>query len=201
MKIFCVGRNYAEHAKELNNQVPDKPVVFMKPPTALIKGTEFYIPDWTHDLHHEIELVVKICRNGKGIQEEFAHKYYEELALGIDFTARDLQTELKNKGLPWELAKAFDNSALCSDFFKKEELAINNLNFSLKKNHEMVQSGNASSMIFSIDKLIAFLSTYFTLQKGDLIYTGTPSGVGKVTKGDLLTGYLEAKEVFHLNIK
>jgi 2-keto-4-pentenoate hydratase/2-oxohepta-3-ene-1,7-dioic acid hydratase in catechol pathway len=201
MKIFCVGRNYAEHAKELNNQVPDKPVVFMKPPTALIKGTEFYIPDWTHDLHHEIELVVKISKNGKGIQEEFAHKYYEELALGIDFTARDLQTELKNKGLPWELAKAFDNSALCSAFFKKEELSLNNLNFSLKKNHEMVQSGNASSMIFSIEKLIAFLSTYFTLQKGDLIYTGTPSGVGKVSKGDLLTGYIDTMEVFQLNIK
>ncbi len=201
MKIFCVGRNYAEHAKELKNEVPERPVIFMKPATSILKGTDFFIPKWTSDLHYEVELVVKISKNGKGIEEEFAHKYYDEVGLGIDFTARDVQNQLKSKGLPWELAKAFDNSALCSSFINKKDLNLGNLNFSLKKNEQIVQIGNSSSMIFSIEKIISYLSMYFTLQTGDLIFTGTPAGVGKIESGDQLKGFLELNEVFSLNIK
>lgn len=203
MKIFCIGRNYVDHAKELKNEVPTTPVVFMKPPTALLKNNQnFYLPDFSKDIHFECEIVLKINKNGKYIAEKFASKYYDEIALGIDFTARDLQSELKAKGLPWEIAKGFDHSAVIGDFVSIENL--NNkeaIEFQLKKNEETVQTGNSKNMIFSFDKIIAFISTYFTLQKGDLIYTGTPAGVGSVQIGDSLEGVLEGKENFTISIK
>lgn len=196
MKIFCIGRNYLEHAKELQNEVPTSPVVFMKPPTALLKNNEnFYLPDFSKEIHFELELVIKINKNGKCIDEKFASKYYDEIALGIDFTARDLQSELKSKGLPWEIAKAFDNSAAIGKFISLENFKEKNvIEFQLKKNDEIVQNGNSKNMIFTFDKIISFISTYFTLQKGDLIYTGTPAGVGQIKIGDKLSGILEGNE-------
>lgn len=202
MKIFCIGRNYLEHAKELNNAVPTKPVVFMKPPTALLlDGKPFYYPDFTKNLHYELEIVLKISKNGKAIQQEFAHRYYDKIALGIDFTARDVQDVMKAKSLPWELAKGFDNSAVLSDFVALEDVDKNNIRFNLTKNGETVQNGTTADLIFSFDTLIAFISQYFTLQQGDLIYTGTPAGVGPVVVGDKLEGFLEGKPLLMCEIK
>ena len=204
MKIICVGRNYVEHIQELQNEVPTEPVIFMKAQTALLR-TDYplYYPKFTKDLHYEGELVIKICGNGKKIQEEFAHKYYSELSIGFDFTARDLQNQLKSKGLPWELAKSFDGAAAVGKFFPKEELldSENNYTFTINKNDELVQLGNTSLMLFSIDKIISFVSQYFTLQKGDLIFTGTPAGVGSVKIGDVLTGYFKEQLVVKTVVK
>lgn len=202
MKIICIGRNYAEHAKELGNEVPESPVIFIKPDTAVLKkGTDFYIPEFSQDVHYEAEVVLKISKGGKYIQEENAGKYYDEIGLGIDFTARDLQSKMKEKGLPWELAKGFDGSAVLSEFYKKENFDMKNLNFSLLKNKEKVQDGNTNLMIFSPEKIIAFVSQYFTLRVGDLIFTGTPKGVGKVSENDILEGYLEDQKVFDVRIQ
>ena len=201
MKIICIGRNYAEHAKELKNDVPTEPVFFMKPDTALLKEEDFYLPDFTSDLHHEIELVLKINKAGKHIEEQFAHKYYSEIGLGIDFTARDLQTKAKEKGLPWEMAKAFDNSAPIGKFVSKESLQLNNINFSLTVNGETRQAGNSSDLIFSFDYIIAYVSKFITLKVGDLIYTGTPKGVGQVHVGDQLEGFINGSSFLKLRIK
>lgn len=201
MKIICIGRNYAEHAKELGNEIPENPVIFIKPDTAILKkGSDFYIPEFSDDIHYELEVVLKISKAGKYIQQENAHKHFEEIGLGIDFTARDLQTALKEKGLPWELAKGFDGSAVISDFYKKEDFDLSNLNFSLLKNKEEVQNGNTSMMIFSPEKIISFISQYFTLRVGDMIFTGTPKGVGKVYENDLLEAFWENEKIFDLKI-
>ena len=202
MKIICIGRNYAEHAKELANEIPENPVIFMKPDTAVLKkGSDFYIPEFSEDIHYELEVVLKISKGGKYIQEEKAGNHFVEIALGIDFTARDLQTKLKEKGLPWELAKGFDGSAVISDFYKKEDYDLKNIQFSLLKNKEEVQNGNTSLMLFRPEKIIAFVSQYFTLKTGDLIFTGTPKGVGKVEENDILEAYLEDKKVLDLRIQ
>lgn len=201
MKIICIGRNYAAHAKELKNEVPAEPVFFMKPDTALLREKDFYYPDFTKDLHHEIELVLKICKAGKHIQEEFAHKYYDEIGLGIDFTARDLQEECKKKGLPWEKAKAFDNSAPIGEFIKKEKLELNNISFSLSINGQVKQKGSSADLIFSFDKIIAYVSRFVSLRVGDLIYTGTPEGVGPVKIGDELSGEMNGAKQMLLKIK
>ena len=204
MKIICIGRNFADHAKELNNEQPSEPVVFLKPDTSLLRNNDpFFIPDFSNDVHHEVEIVVKINRVGKNIQPKFAHKYYDEIGLGIDFTARDLQFALKDKGLPWEKAKAFDSSAAISKkFLKKEELGdLQNLTFSLNKNNEQVQLGNTNQMIFNIEELICYVSKFFTLKIGDLIYTGTPAGVGKVDINDELTGFIGDKKMFEFKVK
>lgn len=202
MKIICIGRNYAEHAKELGNEVPENPVIFMKPDTAILKkGTDFYIPEFSDDVHYELEVVLKMSKGGKYIQEENAAGYFNEIGLGIDFTARDLQSSLKAKGLPWELAKGFDGSAVLSEFFSKENYDLSKLQFSLNKNSAKVQDGDTSLMIFSAEKIIAFVSQYFTLKAGDLIFTGTPKGVGKVVENDILEGFLEDKKVLHVRIQ
>jgi acylpyruvate hydrolase len=202
MKIFCIGRNYVEHAKELNNAVPTKPVVFTKPPTALlIDNKPFYYPEFTKNLHFEVEIVLKIAKNGRHIQPQFAYRYYEQIALGIDFTARDVQDELKSKSLPWDLAKGFDGSAVLSPFYPLSDFDKNNIRFQLKKNGDIVQDGTSELMIFSFDTIVSFISQYFTLQKGDLIYTGTPAGVGPVQVGDVLEGVLENQPVFKCEIK
>lgn len=201
MKIICIGRNYAEHAKELKNEVPTEPVFFMKPDTALLKESDFYLPSFTNDLHHEIELVIKISKAGKHIEEQFAHKYYNEIGLGIDFTARDLQTKAKEKGLPWEKAKAFDNSAPIGNFIDKKNLELNNINFELKVNGLLKQKGNSKDLIFSFDKVIAYVSQFISLKVGDLIYTGTPEGVGQVHMGDKLEGFLNGESFLKLNVK
>ena len=202
MKIFCIGRNYAEHAKELNNAVPTKPLIFMKPPTALLLDEKpFYYPDFTNNLHHELEIVLKISKNGKAIEPEFAHRYYEQIALGIDFTARDLQDELKAKGQPWEVAKAFDNSAVLGNFRPLSHYDASDIKFHLTKNGTPVQVGTTADLIFSFDTLIAYISKFFTLQQGDLIYTGTPAGVGPVKVGDVLEGYLGEEKLLHCEIK
>lgn len=202
MKIICVGRNYGEHAKELGNEIPEDPVIFMKPDTALLKkGSDFYIPEFSDDIHYELEVVLKISKGGKYIQKENASKHYDEIGLGIDFTARDLQSKLKGKGLPWELAKGFDGSAVVSDFVSKDNYDLENLNFSLIKNNEKVQDGNTREMIFSPEDIIAFASKYFTLRVGDLIFTGTPKGVGKVSENDLLEAYLADQKLFSLKIQ
>ncbi|MFY8109995.1 MAG: fumarylacetoacetate hydrolase family protein [Bacteroidia bacterium] len=201
MKIFCVGRNYSEHAKELGNAVPENPVIFSKPDTALLKnGEDFYLPDFSNDVHYEAELVIKISKMGKKIQEKFASNYYSEIGFGIDFTARDLQTQLKQKGLPWELAKAFDGSAPIGEFLNVNDLQ-NPIQFSLLKNGELVQNGNSNDMIFSFDKIVSFISQYFTLKVGDLIYTGTPAGVGQVKIGDKLEGFIGDKKMLHCEVK
>lgn len=200
MKIICIGRNYSEHAKELGNEIPEKPVIFLKPDTAVLKGNDFYIPEFSNDLHYELEVVVKISKGGKYIQKGSAAKHYEEIGLGIDFTARDLQSELKSKGLPWELSKAFDGSAVVSNFFKKEKFNLAELQFSLLKNKEKVQDGHTKDMIFSVDDIIAFVSQYFTLRVGDLIFTGTPKGVGKVVENDILEAYLEEEKIIDIRI-
>jgi acylpyruvate hydrolase len=203
MKIFCIGRNYSEHALELNNLVPEAPVVFMKPDTALLKdGEDFYLPSFSNDIHHEVELVVRISKAGKKIAQNFAHKYYNEIGLGIDFTARDLQAVQKQKGLPWEIAKGFDGSAPIGKFFAKEKFkALDSIPFSLSKNGKTVQEGNSAGMIFSIDRIIEYISGFFTLKTGDLIYTGTPAGVGRVEIGDILEGYLEGEKVLRCEVK
>ncbi|MBV2226202.1 MULTISPECIES: fumarylacetoacetate hydrolase family protein [Sphingobacterium] len=203
MKIIAVGRNYIDHAKELNNPVPEKPVIFLKPDTAVLKDNkDFYYPEFSKDVHYEVELVLRVCNEGKHVSKKFAHKYYDAIGLGIDFTARDLQSELKAKGLPWELAKAFDHSAVVGELIAKEQFNdLQNLNFSLRKNGEMVQEGNSKDMIFDFDSLITFVSQYITLRKGDLIYTGTPAGVGPVQIGDKLEGFLEEKSMFTCQIK
>lgn len=203
MKVIAVGRNYIDHAKELNNPVPEKPVIFLKPDTALLKDNkDFYYPEFSKDVHYECEFVVRICNEGKHVSQKFAHKYYDAVGLGIDFTARDIQSEHKVKGLPWELAKAFDHSAVISNLVPKEEFtALSNINFSLKKNGETVQVGNTKDMIFDIDTLIVFISQYITLRKGDLLYTGTPAGVGPTSIGDKLEGFIEDKLMFTTLIK
>jgi len=202
MKILCVGRNYSEHAKELGNEVPENPVIFSKPDTALLKnGEDFFHPEFSNDIHHEVELVIKISKMGKKIQPKFARNYFTEIGLGIDFTARDMQSKLKEKGLPWELAKAFDGSAPIGDFINVEGIDLSNINFSLKKNDEIVQQGNTSHMIFTFEEIIGFVSQYFTLKVGDLIYTGTPAGVSKVNVGDKLEGFIEDKPMLMCNIK
>ena len=207
MKIICVGLNYQSHNKEMNRTLSSKdddPVLFMKPDTALLAGgkNQFYIPDFSTDIHYEAEVVVRIDKMGKNIAERFAHRYYNEITLGIDFTARDLQTELKKKGLPWEISKAFDNSAAVGNFVSKEKLgkSINDLSFELSKNEIIVQKGNTSEMIHSVDKIISYTSQFFTLKTGDLIFTGTPSGVGSVKIGDHLIGKLENNELLDLYI-
>jgi acylpyruvate hydrolase len=201
MKIICIGRNYAEHAKEMKAELPSEPVFFMKPETALLKENEFYLPDFTNDLHHEIELVLKICKAGKHIEEQFAHKYYDQIGLGIDFTARDIQTECKLKGLPWEKAKSFDNSAPIGKFENKTKFILNNIIFYLTINGEQKQLGNSSDLIFSFDQIISFVSKFVSLKVGDLIYTGTPSGVGPVKIGDKLEGFINGVSYLTLSIK
>ncbi|MBK6861863.1 MAG: fumarylacetoacetate hydrolase family protein [Saprospiraceae bacterium] len=202
MKIFCIGRNYSDHAKELNNPVPQEPVVFMKPVTALLQNNKaFYYPNFTKDLHHEIELVYKIGKKGRSIPENLALNYITEVTVGIDFTARDLQQKCKEKGLPWEIAKAFDHSAVIGKWISLENLNLENLEFSLIKNDQTIQTGNSRDMIFSIQKIIHFLSQYFTLSLGDLIFSGTPAGVGPVQIGDQLNGVLNGAELFQTAIK
>jgi 2-keto-4-pentenoate hydratase/2-oxohepta-3-ene-1,7-dioic acid hydratase in catechol pathway len=203
MKIFCIGRNYADHAKEMGNAVPDEPIIFMKPKSALIQGhTPFYYPEFTNDLNYEAELVVRISKNGKYIQEKHASNYYNAISVGIDFTARDIQQQLKEKGLPWEKAKAFDNSAAVGKFIDlTPALDKKNINFSLLKNKEVVQKGNSGSMIFSIDKIVSNISNYFSINIGDLIFTGTPPGVGECLVGDLLEAYFEKEPVLSIEIK
>ena len=203
MKIICIGRNYINHAKELNNPVPEKPVFFMKPDTALLlKHNPFFYPDFSKNIHYETELVVKINRNGKHIDEKFAHKYYNEIGIGIDFTARDLQAEAKKKGLPWEIAKAFDQSAPVGKFLPVEKFEdVNNINFSLKINGELRQQGNSKNMIFSIDKIIAYVSQFITLRTGDLIFTGTPEGVGPTKIDDHFEAFIENEKLLDFNVK
>ncbi len=204
MKIICIGRNYSEHAKELGNAVPTEPVFFCKPDSSILpKSNPMYIPEWTKDLHYEVELVIRINRLGKNIQEEFASRYYDEIGLGIDFTARDVQDELKKKGLPWEKAKGFDGSAVVGqDFISVEQFQNSHHGkFSMKKNNLEVQSDSSESMIFSFDQIIAYVSTFMTLKIGDLIFTGTPSGVGPVAMGDVLEGFIGEKKFFRVKIK
>jgi acylpyruvate hydrolase len=202
MKIICIGRNYTEHAQEMKAEVPSEPVFFMKPDTALLKeNQDFYYPDFSKEIHHEIEIVIKISKPGKCIQAQFAHKYFDEVSLGIDFTARDLQAQCKAKGLPWEKAKAFDGSAPIGKFVKKENLNLSKCDFKLGINGNTVQSGNSSDMIFSVEQIISYVSQYVTLKTGDLIFTGTPAGVGPVKIGDRLSGYLNGDEMFDFLVK
>lgn len=203
MKLICIGRNYAAHIEELNNDVPKDPVIFLKPDTSiLLKKQPFFIPDFSKNVQYEVEVLVKINRVGKYISEKFAHKYYQEIGLGIDFTARDLQSELKTKGLPWEKAKAFDGSAVVGKWIDKSKIEdLNNLSFSLQKNGEIVQSASTNLMLWKIDALIAYISQFFTLKIGDIIFTGTPSGVGKVNENDHLVGVLNNQEMFSVKVK
>jgi acylpyruvate hydrolase len=203
MKIIAVGRNYIEHANELNNAIPSEPLIFLMPDTALLKDNEdFYYPDFSKDIHYELELVLRVCKEGKHVSEKFAANYYDQIGLGIDFTARDIQQKHAEKGLPWELAKGFDNSAPISKMIPKEEFSdLYNLNFFLSKNNERVQHGNTSKLIFSFEKVITFVSQYITLRKGDLIFTGTPAGVGPVQVGDHLAGHLEERKLLDFYIK
>ncbi|QHV94829.1 fumarylacetoacetate hydrolase family protein [Spirosoma endbachense] len=203
MKIIAVGRNYAEHIKELNNEQPDDPVIFLKPETAIpLKNEPFFYPSFSQDVHYEVEILVKINRVGKNIEEKFAHKYYDEIGIGIDFTARDVQSRLKAKGLPWELAKGFNGSAPISPFVPKTNFPdLQNLNFRLDINGETRQLGNTSLMLFKIDYLISFVSQYFLLQQGDVIFTGTPKGVGPVQIGDRLTAYIEDRKMLEVDVK
>lgn len=204
MKIFCVGRNYVDHIEELKNERPDEIVIFSKPDTARLQRDEdFYIPAFSQNVHYEVELLIKIKKVGKYIQPEFAHRYYDEIGLGIDFTARDLQEKLKSKGLPWEKAKGFDGSAVISPtWINKEDFSdLQNINFSLQKNEEVVQKGNTSHMLWKIDELIAEISTYFTLKTGDILFTGTPAGVGKINEGDVLEGFVEDVSMFKVKVR
>jgi 2-keto-4-pentenoate hydratase/2-oxohepta-3-ene-1,7-dioic acid hydratase in catechol pathway len=203
MKIICVGRNYAEHTRELKNDIPDKPVIFLKPDTALLKDNKpFFLPEWSQDIHYEGEIVFRIAKNGKYISEEHAHKYVDEITMGVDFTARDLQSELKSKGLPWELSKSFDGSAVIGSFLKLKGMHNPSaIAFTLEKNGETVQNADTSLMLFPWTKLIAFVSRYITLKTGDLLFTGTPKGVGKVAIGDVLKGSVEGQEVFSFKVK
>jgi len=203
MKLICIGRNYTEHIKELENEKPTDPVVFLKPDTSiLLKKQPFFIPDFSDDIHHELEVLVKIIKVGKHIQKKFAPKYYNEIGLGIDFTARDLQKQLKEKGLPWEKAKSFDGAAVIGNWVDKNQFEdVDNMSFSLKKNNTLVQQGNTSLMLWKIDEIIEYVSKYFTLKIGDIIFTGTPAGVGKVVANDKLEGFLEDKQLFSITVK
>ncbi|MFB9057758.1 fumarylacetoacetate hydrolase family protein [Mariniflexile ostreae] len=203
MKLICIGRNYTEHIQELKNEKPTDPVIFLKPDTAiLLKKQPFFIPDFSEDVHYEVEVLVKINRVGKYIDKKFAHKYYNEIGLGIDFTARDVQMQLKAKGLPWEKAKSFDGAAVVGDWISVEEIAaVNDISFSLKKNDTIVQSGNTSHMLWKIDELIEYVSKYFTLKIGDIIFTGTPAGVGRVNANDRLKGFIDNKQMFSITVK
>jgi len=203
MKIICVGRNYAAHIEELKNDIPEHPVLFLKPDTSiLLKKQPFFIPDFSDDVHHEVEILVKIKKIGKHIDRKFSHTYYDEIGLGIDFTARDLQQQLKEKGLPWEKAKSFDGAAVVGNFLPKSTFeSVDAIDFSLKKNDIVVQKGNTALMLWKIDALIEYISKYFTLKIGDIIFTGTPAGVAKIKANDILTGYIEDKEVFSVKIK
>ena len=203
MKLICIGRNYTEHIKELENEKPTDPVIFLKPDTAiLVKKQPFFIPDFSNDVHHEVEILVKINKVGKYIDKKFAHKYYDEIGLGIDFTARDLQSKLKEKGLPWEKAKAFDGAAVIGNWIHVRDIKdVNNINFSLQKNDNIVQKGNTSHMLWKIDEIIEYISKYFTLKIGDIIFTGTPAGVGKVIANDKLKGFLENTQMFSITVK
>jgi acylpyruvate hydrolase len=203
MKIICIGRNYAEHAKEMKSEIPKEPVFFMKPDTALIiRNQPFFLPDFSEDIHHEVELVLKINRVGKNIEEKFAHKYYGEIGIGIDFTARDLQAKCKEKGLPWEKAKAFDGSAPLGTFISKEAFAdLNAIDFHLNINGNTVQKGNTRDLLFSFDKIISYVSRFVTLKKGDLIFTGTPEGVGAVKLNDYLEAFIGTEKLLAFNVK
>lgn len=203
MKVIAIGRNYAAHAKELNNPLPTSPVIFLKPDTAILKDNKpFYIPEFSSDIHYELEVVLKVCKEGKHIAEKFAANYFDEVGLGIDFTARDIQNIHKEKGLPWELAKAFDNSAAISHFIPKSNIAdLNDLQFELKINGETRQNGNTKNILFSFEKIIAFVSQYITLKKGDLIFTGTPEGVGQVHQGDKLEAWIGEEQFLNFDIK
>ena len=203
MKIICVGRNYADHARELNNEVPAEPVIFLKPDSAILKdGKAFYVPDHLGSVHHELEIVLRICKNGKHILSKFASDYYDQIGLGIDFTARELQTKLKNKGLPWELAKGFDGSAVLGDFAPKSQLGnMHQLGIELHVNGKKQQEGNTSDLLFSFEDIIVFVSQYFSLRQGDLIYTGTPAGVGPVAPGDKLEGFLNGQKMLSFEVK
>ena len=202
MKIICIGRNYAKHIEELASERPDNPVVFLKPDSAILpKKNPFFIPPFSKDVHHEVELLVKINKVGKYIDKKFAHKYYDEIGLGIDFTARDIQQHFKEKGLPWEKAKAFDGSAVVGEFYAKSQFDLENLSFQLIKNEEVVQDGNTQAMLWKIDELISYVSQYFTLKKGDIIFTGTPAGVGKVVENDVLVGKIQDKIAFEIRVK
>jgi len=203
MKLICIGRNYAAHIDELKNERPEEPVVFIKPDSAILpKEQDFYIPEFSDDVHYEVEVLVKIKKVGKHIAKQFAHKYYDEIGLGIDFTARDLQSKLKAKGLPWEKAKGFDGAAVIGKWIPKDKFEnIDEINFSLYKNGEKVQNGNTSLMLWKIDELIAHVSTYFMLKKGDILFTGTPAGVGKVSPNDYLSGMLEGEQLFEINVR
>ncbi|RIV67585.1 fumarylacetoacetate hydrolase family protein [Flagellimonas aequoris] len=203
MKLICIGRNYVDHIDELNNERPEEPVVFIKPDSAILpKEQDFYIPEFSNDVHYEVEVLVKIKKVGKHIAKEFAHKYYDEIGLGIDFTARDLQSKLKAKGLPWEKAKGFDGAAVIGNWVPKSKFkSVDDLRFSLSKNGEKVQNGNTALMLWKIDEIIAHVSTYFMLKKGDIIFTGTPAGVGKVSPNDYLVGSLEDEKLFEINVR
>ncbi len=203
MKIICIGRNYAKHIEELKNEKPSEPVIFIKPDSAvLLKQHPFVIPEFSNDIHHEIEIIVKIKKVGKYIDTKFAHKYYDEVSVGIDFTARDLQNELKTKGLPWEKAKSFDGSAVIGDFLPKSQFnSMENITFELTNNNITVQKGNSGNMLWKIDELISYVSQYFTLKIGDIIFTGTPEGVGVVKSEDILEGFLEGNKLFSIQIK
>ena len=203
MKIICIGRNYAKHIEELQNERPDEPVIFMKPDTAVLpKKQPFYIPEFSSDIHHEIEIIVKISKVGKHIDKKFAHNYYEEIGIGIDFTARDLQQTLKDKGLPWEKSKAFDGAAVIGEFLPKNNfISEESLKFELKNNGKTVQSGDSSHMIWKIDEIISYVSQYFTLKAGDIIFTGTPEGVAAVRPNDILEGYLQQQQLFRIHVK
>lgn len=202
MKIICIGRNYADHISELGNERPSEPVIFMKPDTAILKNNEpFYHPDFSDDIHHEVEVLVKIKKEGKSISPEFADDYYDEIGLGVDFTARDIQTKVKEKGLPWERAKAFNGSAPVSEFMLRKDFDMANLNFHLEKNGETVQEGNTNLMLWNINEVISEISKFILLKTGDIIFTGTPKGVGPVAIGDRLTGFIEGKEMFSFEVK
>lgn len=202
MKIICIGRNYSDHAKEMKADVPEKPMFFMKPETALLKSpATFYYPEFSKDIHFECELVVRISKAGKHIAESFAPKYYDAIGLGIDFTARDLQSECKKNGHPWEVAKAFDHSAvISSEFISTKALDLNSIQFSMTQNNELRQAGNSSEMLFGINRLVSYVSQFVTLKTGDLIYTGTPAGVGPIAIGDTLKGYIEEKLMFEIQV-
>ncbi|WKW47478.1 fumarylacetoacetate hydrolase family protein [Myroides sp. JBRI-B21084] len=202
MKIICVGRNYIDHINELSNQKPTEPVLFIKPDSSvLINGSPFVIPEFSNDVHHEVEVLVKICKVGKYIQPKFADKYYNQIGLGIDFTARDIQSKLKEKGLPWEISKGFDGSAVIGNFVDKTHFQdLQNVSFELKKNNEIVQKGNTKDMLWQINELIAYVSQFFTLKTGDIIFTGTPSGVSKVNPNDELEGFLEGEKMFSIKV-
>ena len=203
MKILAIGRNYVEHIKELNNERPDEPVIFTKPDTALVRNNQpFYFPDFSNDIHYEVELVLRLCKMGKNINEKFAHTYFDAIGLGIDFTARDLQTKAKDKGLPWALAKGFDGSAPISEFLPLSDFQdINNINFSLKVDGQVKQQGNSSLMLFSFNQIISYISKFITLRSGDLIFTGTPKGVGPIKIGKKLEGYIEDQKLLNVEIK